>query len=568
VTTKVRLRPLSALLFGTACAAHAQERLVDVTVEDHTYEPLRLAATDARIQALQLPSGFSIERFAEGLDNPRMIAIAEDGTLYVTQREPGSLAMIRDIDRDGIADVQRVVLSNLPWLHGIHIDGPTIYLVTVRNIYRGHLLPNGRISAVERLYRGLPDAGQHPNRTIAVGPDGLLYVSVGSTCNACEEPNPRNATILRFDANGVKPQIFASGLRNTIGFGWHPLSNRLWGMDNGIDSLGDDENPEELNEIVADGLYGWPFLYADQERHPHEEPTKVTWNEWIAMSTPPVGTEVAHAAPMQLAFYDGTQFPAEFNANAFLANHGSWNRKPPSGYDVQRIVFTPSGDFERFEPFVTGFLETQPDGSHGFFGRPTGVAVAKDGALFVGDDTNNVIYRVAYNDPTTGIPAPQVLTSSAFEGAPATIDVESTAFADGAPIPEKYSDYGASISPPLTWTGVPEGTRSLVLLMEDPTAKSPIPFVHWSVANIDPAATGIPENTNSPFYTGSNSRSRTRYVGPRPPEGDPPHPYHFQLFALDVRLSLPGGFNRHALLKAMDGHVLARGEHVGTYAKP
>ena len=193
--------------------------------------------------------------------------------------------------------------------------------------------------------------------------------------------------------------------------------------------------------------------------------------------------------------------------------------------------------------------------------------MAKDGALYVGDDTNNVIYRVAYNDATTGTPPPQVLTSSLFIDAPATIDVESTAFADGAPIPEKYSDYGAGVSPPLTWTGVPEGTRSLVLLMEDPTAKSPIPFVHWNVANIDPAAGGIPENARSPFYTGSNSRSRQRYVGPRPPEGDPPHPYHFQLFALDVRLSLPGGFNRHTLLKAMHGHVLARGEHVGTYAK-
>jgi Raf kinase inhibitor-like YbhB/YbcL family protein len=257
-------------------------------------------------------------------------------------------------------------------------------------------------------------------------------------------------------------------------------------------------------------------------------------------------------------------------------------------------VFTPAGDFERFETLVGGFLRELPDGSHGIFGRPTGLAVDSTGALLIGDDTNNVIYRLSYGDAGAAPPA-QLLASEIFGAAPPRIAVSSTAFDDGDPIPERYTDYGAGVSPPLAWEGVPESTRSLVLLVEDPDAASPLPFVHWIAANIDPALPGLaegperspnaapadeiadpsdpaeiptePDTPRTDLQEGSNSKTLERYFGPRPPEGDAPHSYHFQVFALDRRLTLPPGFNRNALLKAMEGHVIARGDYVGTFAR-
>src|SRR5690606_22344947 len=157
-----------------------------------------------------------------------------------------------DENNDGRADTQEVVLE-MPQLHGVAIEGNTIYLVDVENVYRGELQPGGPVANIETIADDLPIAGQHPNRTIAVGPDGMLYVSVGSTCNACDETDTLAATLLRMDTDGNNRTTFATGLRNTLGFDWHPVTGRLYGMDNGIDWLGNDEQQEELNEIVEGG---------------------------------------------------------------------------------------------------------------------------------------------------------------------------------------------------------------------------------------------------------------------------------------------------------------------------
>jgi Raf kinase inhibitor-like YbhB/YbcL family protein len=229
--------------------------------------------------------------------------------------------------------------------------------------------------------------------------------------------------------------------------------------------------------------------------------------------------------------------------------------------------------FDAFEPFVTGFLEQQPDGSFGYFARPVGSALDASGALLISDDTNNMLYRVAYGS-AGGTPPPQQLASDIFAQAPATIVLKSSAFADGGAIPKRYSAYGNDRSPPLQWNGAPTGTKSFVLLMEDPDAIAPLPFVHWAAINIPPDATSLGEDIPKTFTVrgsieqGSNSISRTGYYGPRPPPGDPAHRYHFQVFALDTTLDLPTAFNRHALLKAMQGHVLAKGVMVGTYQQP
>jgi Raf kinase inhibitor-like YbhB/YbcL family protein len=503
--------------------------------------------------------------------------------VYVTQRTPGNLVMLRDLDRDGIVDAQKVVLS-VKDLHGIAIRGNRMYLADVTHVYSALIRQDGSLSELSVVTRDLPDGGQHPNRTLAFGPDGALYLSVGSTCNACMEPNKENATLLRVDTNTGERQIVASGLRNTIGFGWQPASRRLYGMDQGIDWLGNDHQQEELNEVLEGERYGWPYIYEKGEFNPQDEPLQVTQPEWAAKSRNPVALYTAHAAAMQLSFYSGSMFPGEYRNDAFVAMHGSWNRKPSSGYEVVRARFNASGDFVAFEPFVTGFLVPQPKRDpplpgaqpyppDGYIGRPTGIAVAGDGALLVGDDSNNMIYRVAYGNAAAQA-SPQLLAKEILAPKAPTLEVRSGAFQSGNAIPRKYSDYGDGVSPPLVWSRPSPRTRAFVLMMEDPDATSPLPFVHW-IAVMPPEVTQLPEgippverHPRAPGASqGSNSRSTVGYFGPRPPAGSPPHRYHFQVFAVDYVPNLPSGYNRHALLKALEGHVISAGEIIGTFAK-
>jgi glucose/arabinose dehydrogenase len=244
-------------LLLTGIPTFAQEgKFTNVEIAGHIHEPAKLAPTDEQLrERIRLPEGFHLQRFAEGLDNPRMIAVAEDGTVYVTQRKPGSLMMLRDLNDDGRADVQKVV-AHIDQLHGITIRDKKIYLVDVKNVYAGDLQPDGSVTNIKTIIDNLPHAGQHPNRTLNFGPDGMLYISVGSTFNACHETGDEFATLLRTSPEGGMWEIFASGLRNTIGFGWHPGSNRLYGLDHGIDWLGDNVQSEELNEIVQGDRYG------------------------------------------------------------------------------------------------------------------------------------------------------------------------------------------------------------------------------------------------------------------------------------------------------------------------
>ncbi len=569
----------AAVAFVPALVVAQSGKLTDVTVEGHIYEPQKLAPTDARLSHLTVPSGLKLQRFAEGLDNPRILAVADDGTIYVSQRTPGNVVMLRDTDGDGVVDLQKIVLK-LKDAHGLAIRGRQLYVTDVKRVYAAPLGDDGTVGKLRTLVKNLPDGGQHPNRTLGFSPDGELFVTVGSTCNECREPNPENATVLRVtDPQGsprrnVGREIFASGLRNTIGFGWHPGSGRLIGFDQGIDWLGDNEQSEEVNALEHGKRYGWPYVYDEDQINPHNEPVKLTSEQWARISEEPVGMYTAHSASMQLAFYDSDVLGANLRGSAFIAMRGSWNRKPPSGYELVRTTFTDSGELESVEPFVGTFLERQRDGNFGYFARPVGVAIGKDGAVLLGDDTNNTIYRIS-REAAAGTPPPQRLATDIF-AVPQTIELSSPAFADGQPIDLRYSDYGPGVSPPLHWKKIPQGTRSLVMLMEDPDALAPLPFVHWLAVNVPAGINGAPEGVRTafapyrdqPVRQGSNSKSTTGYFGPRPPAGDPPHRYHFQLFALDTELALPDGFNRAAVLKAMSGHVLAKGVLTGTYQQP
>lgn len=387
-----------AALASSSFAAEVIEPQVFRRTTGHVNEPTKLTPSDELVAGLQLPGGFRLNKFAENLGNPRMIAVAADGTVYFTRRAPNNdVWMLRDSDGDGVADVQRKVAS-IEHVHGITIRDGKVYLAAVRNFYVADILEDGWLSTPRVVYSDLPDAGQHPNRTVKFSPDGQLFLSIGSTANAAPEPNKENATMEIISPEGSGRRIYAKGLRNTIGFDWHPQTGELWGMDHGIDWLGDLEQREELNLLVDGGDYGWPFIYDDQKFNLHENPretTGLTFEQYAARTAPPVLGLEPHSAPMEMLFYRGGQFPAEYQNQAFLALHGSWNRARPVGYKVVLLTFE-NGQPTGTRDFLTGFLT--PD-EQSEFGRPCGLAVTTDGALLVSDDQGGVIYRVSYAAP-------------------------------------------------------------------------------------------------------------------------------------------------------------------------
>lgn len=558
----------------------------NVRVDGAIVEPLRLPPD---LAALTVPAGYTIGMFAENLGHPRMLTVADDGAVYVTNRDEGTVTLLRDADGDGRAETVRTV-ARRPGMHGIALDGRTAFLVTQKDVYIAPIAADGSFGELVRIIDDLPDTGQHSNRVVQIGPDGWLYLSVGSTCNACTEVSPESATILRVSRDGKSRTIYATGLRNTIGFDWHPRTRQLWGLDHGIDWLGDTQQVEELNRIDKGKQYGWPYIYGMGGQNPQDDPPgDLTMDDWDRMSErASLGTD-AHAAPMQMAFYRGAMFPAAEQGNAFAAFRGSWNRRDPVGYEVRRVRFDAAGNAVAIEPFVTGFITKTQGGGWGQRARLAGLAVAKDGALLFSDDENGIIYRVAYEgaEPRgAAIPKPMMRESLPSGGAIAwdreetntqrTVTVTATGFAKSSAIPKKHSAYYEDLSPAIGWGAPPPGTKSFALLMEDPDSVSAKPFVHWVAWNIPATRENLPEAVPTApqlpalgmMRQGRNTRGSIGYFGPRPPVGDPPHHYHFQVFALDTVLDILPGSDRETLLAAMQGHVLTKGETVGTYAQP
>jgi glucose/arabinose dehydrogenase len=364
-----------------------------VQVNGSSFVPERIPFSEDLLDDLNLPEGFEVNVFARGLANPRMITVGDDGTVYVTQPEENQVTALRDTDGDGAADEEEVVVSGIEYLHGITYHNGSLYLATPKEVYVAVVGPDGSVGDAELLIGGLPDGGQHPNRTLRFGPDGRLYLSVGSSCNACPEQNPEHATMLQI--NGTERRIYARGLRNTIGFDWHPGTGELWAFDQGSDWRGPDQPPEELNRIQDGGNYGWPWCFGKQQVDTviAQDPPNMTREEYCAMTVPSYLEYQAHSSPMQFLFYDSEQFPEEYRNDAILTLRGSWNRYPPVGYKVVRVQFNDAGEPEGFEDFMTGFLH---ENGTAFSARLCGLAIGEDGSLLVGDDTNGVIYRVSY----------------------------------------------------------------------------------------------------------------------------------------------------------------------------
>ncbi len=577
----------AALAVATAASAQQGDG-TRVAIATAIWKPAKVDATPERIAALRAPAGFTVTAFATGLKNSRILAVAPNGNVYVSRRDQGDVLLLQDKDGDGKADGAPVTVASRANAHGLAIRDNKLYLATVKEVFVADIQSDGRLGPLKLITGDLPDAGQHPNRTLAFGPDGMLYISAGSTCNDCNESNPENATLLRSSPDGKQRTIFATGLRNTIGFDWDPRTGELWGLDHGIDFLGDDDQPEELNKLELGKQYGWPHVYGNGSIYPQSTPVgEITKEEWKARSEPMVLGYTAHAAPMQLLFYRAGAFPAEYSGDAFATMRGSWNRSKASGYEIVRIHFA-DGKPKSIEPFVTGFLT---DGGKTHISRPVGLAVAKDGALLMADDANGVIYRIAYTGNAKGTPlaaapdGPMQEQANKGNGVPLAKDraethasgriaVTSSAFQDGGNLDMRFSEYADGVSPPLAWNAVPNA-QSYAIIAEDPDSSPVKPFVHWLAWNIPASVTKLPEGVQEqPRLTdpdgvlqGRTTRGSTGYYGPRPPVGDPAHRYHFQVFALDKKLDVPFGADRDQLLAAMKGHVIAKGTLVGNYAQ-
>jgi len=582
---------LVATAAGILISAHAvsaqQGDGTDVQITTNVFKPNKVSPTSDRTAQLKLPDGFKVQPFAQGLGNSRIIAVSDKGDVYVSRREEGDVLFLKDADGDGKADGPPIQVASRAQAHGIAIKDGKLYLVTVKEVFVADIKDDGTLGPLKMIIGDLPDAGQHPNRVMAFGPDGMLYISVGSTCNACNESNAENATILRATPDGKSRTIFSSGLRNTIGFDWNRTTGQLWGLDHGIDLLEDEVQPEELNRLEQGKQYGWPHVYGKGDIYPQSTPVGgVTKEQWRDQSVPMVIGYTAHAAPMQFKFYSGSLFPAEYQGDAFATMRGSWNRNPASGYEIVRIYFE-NGQPKTIEPFLTGFLS---DGGKTHFGRPVGLAIAKDGSLLMADDTNGVIYRIAYAGEASknmeAKPAPaSAMEQQAAKGqhvplakdrpetkADGIVAVTSASFKSEDSIPPWHSEYADGVSPALKWKAVKDAA-SYAIVMEDPDSHPIKPFAHWLAWNIPASVTELPEGLQEQLrllepegvLQGRNSSGSHGYFGPKPPVGDPAHHYHFQVLALDSLLDIPPTSDRDAFLAAASGHVIGKGEIVGLY---
>ncbi len=351
-----------------------------------TLLPLSLPADWATRRALdlkelQLPPGFEIEIHARDLGSARLLAFSPTGVLFVSDQGDRILA---------IPEAGRVLTfaSGLRQPHGLAFRGNDLYVAENHRIvvFRNATQPSLIAGPPEQVATLPGGAEGHSTRTILWDAEGKLIATAGSTCNICNESDPRRATAMRFNADGSGMEIFSRGLRNTVGLALHPSTGEIWGADNGGDNLGDDQPPEEINILRSGGDYGWPRCYGSGLRYPG-------FSGNCSFQTAPELAMQAHSAPLGMGFYTGDAFPARYRHDAFVAFHGSWNRSQPTGYKVVRILAS-SGRATGIEDFLTGFLRGTTTS-----GRPVHAITGPDGALYVSDDANGVVYRVRYAGP-------------------------------------------------------------------------------------------------------------------------------------------------------------------------
>lgn len=343
-------------------------------------------------ERIGLPQGFTIRSYANELPGARAVRVTEQGDLLVSLPRRGQIVLLeRDADGDGLPDSRVNLIDNLNRPHGIDLHHGWLYVAETNAIGRIRFDSRARrlSGEFERVVTGLPGGGNHWSRSVRFGPDGWMYVTVGSSCNACEEKNPQRAAMLRFRPDGSEGETYATGLRNTVGFDWRPGTDELYGVDMGRDFLGDDAPLCELNRIGRGKFYGWP--YANGDKVP--DPDLGVGNEArINDSVAPLHGFAAHSSPLSIVFLRGDNLPRAYQGAALVALHGSWNRTEKQGYEVVSLHSDDSGDITE-RKFATGF-ESNGD----VIGRPVDIAESPDGTIYLSDDFTGSIYSIIYTN--------------------------------------------------------------------------------------------------------------------------------------------------------------------------
>jgi glucose/arabinose dehydrogenase len=339
-----------------------------------------------------VPAGFHINIFASGFKNPRFLAVAPNGDIFVADTGGGQVVILRDPQHTGEAQQREIFAEHQNQPFGIAFHDDYVYVGNMTSLVRFHYdkQTSKRTGDAERLmeYPG----GGHTTRTVAFSADGTkLFLSIGSTSNIDFEKDQRRAAVLVADPDGKNARLYATGVRNAVGLAREPVTGVMWVSVNERDELGDDLPPDYFTPIKDGGFYGWPYSYIGDNVDPRVKPQKP---DLVAKAIIPDVLLGAHVAPLQFAFYTAKQFPAPYQGGAFIAEHGSWNRAARNGYQVAFVGFKDGKADADPVPFLTG-LVPDPTG-HNVNGRPVGVAVAPDGSLLVSDDGACVIYRVSY----------------------------------------------------------------------------------------------------------------------------------------------------------------------------
>jgi glucose/arabinose dehydrogenase len=352
--------------------------------------PAWIVPTSSSLSDIRLPEGFRIEYFARDVPGARSLARGPDGIVFVGTRSEGKVYAVVDRDGDGKADEVHVIARGLDSPNGVAFRDGALYVAEIGRVIRFDDIAK-RLNKPPKpvvVNDSFPKEGHHGWKFIRFGPDARLYVPVGAPCNVCDRrDDPRFASIMRMNADGSGLEIFARGVRNTVGFDWDPKTGELWFTDNGRDWLGDDRPPDELNRAPVRGLhFGFPYRHGREIVDPEFGAAAPPGLSFV----PPEMELGPHVASLGMRFYTGTMFPEAYRGGIFIAEHGSWNRSTPIGY---RITFVPvrEGRATAYTVFAEGWLK-----GLAAWGRPVDLEVMPDGSLLVSDDKKGAIYRITY----------------------------------------------------------------------------------------------------------------------------------------------------------------------------
>lgn len=385
------LQPFVIALFLFSCGGGNNENNTSTESPQTGYSIPLTGGKDLNLDQLTLPEGFKIDVFAR-VENARSLVMSPSGILYVGNRREDKVYALKDEDGDFKADKMWVLATEMRMPNGVAFKDSDLYVAEVSKLWRFPDIENNLANPQKELiYDDYPTDGHHGWKYIAFGPDGKLYVPVGAPCNICESKDEIYASITRMDPDGSNREVYAKGVRNTVGFTWHPETGDMYFTDNGRDMLGDDIPPCEFNRITeAEQHFGYPYWHGGDIKDP-EFGDKYPQDNFVA----PAQNLGPHVAPLGVKFYTGSQFPETYRGLAFIAEHGSWNRTDEAGHTGHRLttVKLENGKGVAYEPFITGFLNQETNEA---WGRPVDLIFLEDGSMLLSDDKGGAIYRVWY----------------------------------------------------------------------------------------------------------------------------------------------------------------------------